>query len=69
MTSAGRQFGLDLGGDLLQPLLARLLLTQRVRVAQIGFGRGGDAGDQRLVLRRRLPVPQRLAGFLDQLSG
>ncbi len=31
------------------------------------FGDGGDARDQRFVLRRRLPVPQRLAAFLDQL--
>ena len=53
--------------DLLQALLARLLLAHLVGRAQVGFGRGRDLRDQRLVLRRRLPVPQRLAGFLGQL--
>ena len=56
-----------LRGDFLQPLLARLLLAQRVGFAQRAFGGRGDLVDHRLVLGGRLPVPQRLAGFLDQI--
>ena len=51
----------------LQPLLAGLLLAQRVGLAQRSFGGGADLVDHGLVLGRRLPVPQRLAGLLDQL--
>ena len=56
----------DLLVDFLQALLARLLLAHLVRGAQVGFRGGGDLGDHRLVLRRRLPVPQRLAAFFDE---
>ena len=69
---AGRRVRRDaLGGDLrvdvLQPLLARLLGAQLIRFAQRGVGDRGDLGDHRLVLRRRLPVPQRLAARFDEL--
>ena len=69
---AGRRIGGDaLGGDpgvdLLQPLLAGLLRAQPVGLAQRRVGDGGDRGDHRLVLRRRLPVPQRLASCFDEL--
>ncbi len=59
-------FSLDFRRDFLQALLACLLLAQRIRRAQIDFGGRRDLGDQRFVLRRRLPIPERLARFLDQ---
>ena len=59
-------FGFDLRRDFLEALLAGLLLAQRIRRAQIALGGRRDLGDHRFVLRRRLPVPERLARFLDQ---
>ena len=57
------------GDDFLQPLLARLLAADLVGGAQVALGRGGDLVDQRLVLRRRLPVPQRLAALPRRARG
>ena len=50
----------------LQPLLPRLLLAQLIGLAQQRFGQCADGRDHCLVLRGGRPVPQRLAGFLDQ---
>jgi hypothetical protein len=46
---------------------ARLLLAHLERGAQIRLGELGHARDERFILRRRLPVPCRLAGDLGQL--
>ena len=60
-------FGGDLRVDVLQALLPRLLRAQLIGFAQRGVGHAGDLGDHRVVLRRGLPVPQRLAARFDQL--
>ena len=62
----GDALGGDLRVDLLQPLLARLLRPELIGLAQRGVGDTVHARDHRLVLGRRLPVPQRLAARLDE---
>ena len=57
----------DLRRDFVQALRPRLLRAKPIGVAQLVLRGGGHCGDQRLVLRRRLPIPQGLARLLDQL--
>ena len=53
--------------DRVERLRARLLLRDLVGLAQLCFGELRDARDERFVLRRRLPVPRRLAGLVGEL--
>ena len=53
--------------DFRQARVARLLLLDRERRAEVLLDELGDARDERLVPRRRLPFPGRLAGRLGEL--
>ena len=59
--------GLNLRFDFRETLLARLLGADPIRFVQFAFRNAGNLTDQRFVLRRRLPSPQRLAGLFYQL--
>ena len=56
-----------LGVDRVDLLGARLLAADLVGGLHAGLGPAEDLADQRLVLRRRLPVPRRLAGLAHQV--
>ncbi len=61
------QLGRDRCVDFLQLLAAGRLLAQLVSGLQIGQAQLGHLGDQGFVLRRRLPVPLRLAAVAHQV--
>jgi hypothetical protein len=61
------QGGDGLLGDFAGLDRASLLAGNAIGFAQFGFRQFGDAGDERLVPGRGLPVPFRLAGDFDQL--
>ncbi len=66
---AGRhQFRHCPAADLIDALVARLLLANAVGLAQRCFGNRGELLDQLRILRLRFPVPRVLARFIRQFT-